>query len=63
MKRWEQVEWESGQRLLGALAARHGWAINEETEEQARVLAFVVLAPLRTQIEQLLEDVVTGGSE
>lgn len=40
----EQDEWEAVQRVAGAMVGKYGAALNEETEEQARILVFVALA-------------------
>jgi len=48
-KTYAEVEEETTQRLLGALVARYGWTLDQEND--ARILAFVALAPVRTLIE------------
>jgi hypothetical protein len=50
---WEQIEYETTQRVLGAMVAKYGAALSEESEAQARLLGFVAIAPLRSRLEQL----------
>jgi hypothetical protein len=43
--RWEEGdEYAATQRTLGAMVAKYGANLSEESEEQAKILAFVALA-------------------
>jgi hypothetical protein len=50
-REWERIEWETTQRLTGALVGTYGASLSEETEQQAAVLATVALAGVRSLVE------------
>src|SRR4029450_4343088 len=63
MNEWERIEWETEQRLVGALVGRYGAALSEETQEQARILAFVALAFIRPNYEEQRRALEAAQSE